>query len=69
LSDAITLSDAHPREREKMLFLRKNLIHTAVEKSPFKNILVNVHYDLEMKGVDANEFKIPLKKKIYSKHE
>ena len=46
LKDAETLEDAHPRERDKMLFLRKNLKHVTEEKSPFKNVSVNVHYDL-----------------------
>ena len=61
LSDADTLTHAHPREREKMLLLRKNLKSTSVEKSPFKGISVNVHYDLEIAGANASEFKIPLK--------
>lgn len=63
LSDADTLLHAHPREREKMLLLRKNLRTTSMEKSPFKDISVLVHYDLEIPGVNVNEFKIPLKKK------
>ena len=63
LSDADTLLHAHPREREKMLLLRKNLRTTSMEKSPFKDISVMVHYDLEIPGVNVNEFKIPLKKK------
>lgn len=58
LSDAVTLEEAHPREREKMLFLRKNLLHTAMEKSPFKNVSVNVHYDLLVQSADPSEFKI-----------
>ena len=63
LSDADTLLHAHPREREKMLLLRKNLRTTSMEKSPFKDISVMVHYDLEIPGVSVTEFKIPLKKK------
>jgi hypothetical protein len=58
LEDAITLKDAHPREREKMLFLRKNLVYLTQERSPFKNITVDVNYDLVVKGADKNEFKI-----------
>lgn len=61
LSDAVTLTQAHPREREKMLLLRKNLRSTSVEKSPFKDISVLVHYDLEIPGVNISEFKIPMK--------
>jgi hypothetical protein len=63
LKDAVTLEDAHPREREKMLYLRKHLQSMAVEKSPFKSIEVNVHYDLIVEGADKTEFKIPLKAK------
>jgi hypothetical protein len=64
LKDALTLEEAHPRERDKMLFLRQHLQHTAKEKSPFKNIAVNVHYDLLIKGADKSEFKIPRKERI-----
>lgn len=63
LSDADTLEHAHPREREKMLQLRKNLNSVSVEKSPFKEMYVKVHYALEIKGADKREFKIPLKPK------
>jgi hypothetical protein len=63
LSDADSLEHAHPREREKMLYLRKNLTSVSEERSPFKDIGVTVHYDLAMKGVDQKEFKIPLKPK------
>ncbi len=58
LEDVATLKDAHPRERDKMLFLRKNLKCVVPEKSPFKNLYVNVHYDLEISSADRNEFKI-----------
>jgi len=61
LSDADTLESAHPREREKMLYLRKHLRSVSMEKSPFKDIAVNVHYDLEIAGADIKEFHIPLK--------
>ncbi len=63
LSDADTLTHAHPREREKMLLLRKNLRSTSIEKSPFKNISVKVHYDLYIENANTSEFKIPLKVK------
>lgn len=58
LEDAHTLNNAHPREREKILWLRQNLSGINNEKSPFKNFAVNVQYKLEMKGVNKNEFKI-----------
>ncbi len=58
LEDAVTLKDAHPREREKMLFLRDNLNYTTEERSPFKNLAVTVHYDLLVKGAQTGEFKI-----------
>ncbi len=64
LEDAITLKDAHPKEREKMLYLRNNLQCVIKEKSPFKNIEVNVHYDLLIASANKEEFKIkqPAKK-------
>lgn len=57
--DLGTLGDAHLREREKILFLRKNLQCVINEKSIFKNIRVNVHYDLKIKSADLKEFKLP----------
>ena len=60
LSDADTLTHANPKERERMLEMRKNLKSTHIEKSPFKELWVKVHYDLEIKGVNTLEFKIPL---------
>lgn len=63
LPDAVSLANAHPREREKMLQLRKNLRSVSMERSPFKNISVKVHYDLQIAGADSSEFKIPLKVK------
>jgi len=58
LDDAVHLSKAHPREREKMLYLRSNLNTVLTEKSPFKNINVNVRYKLTIASADVNEFKI-----------
>jgi hypothetical protein len=58
LSDPQTLSSAHPREREKMLWLRHNLECINEEKSPFKNICVKVHYELKLKNISPYEFKI-----------
>jgi hypothetical protein len=56
--DAINLPECHPREREKIFFLRKNPIHVAEEKSPFKNKLVKIHYALKIDSADPNEFKL-----------
>ena len=53
-----TLSDAHVREREKIMFLRKNLNCVVKEKSIFKNMYVNVHYELEVTSARENEFKL-----------
>lgn len=61
LPDADTLLHAHPKERDKMLALRKNLNTVSNERSPFKNISVKVHYELEIKSANKAEFKIPLK--------
>ncbi len=58
LEDAKDLNHAHPREREKMLFLRKNLQCITQEKSPFKNMYVTVHYDLKISSANVMEFKI-----------
>lgn len=60
LDDVDNLKNAHGRERDKMLFLRKNLKCIVQEKSPFKNLQINVHYDLEVKSANVDEFKIPL---------
>jgi hypothetical protein len=56
--DAINLSYAHPREREKILYLRQHPEHVAQEKSPFKNRLVNVHYALKIASANPTEFKL-----------
>ena len=58
------LRDAHLREKEKIMFLRKNLDCIINEKSIFKNIRVNVHYDLKIKSADINEFKLKLSKQL-----
>lgn len=61
LKDTVNLPLAHPREREKIFFLRKNLNYVGREKSPFKNIYINVHYDLMIKSANKDEFKIPIR--------
>ena len=56
--DAINLPECHPREREKIFYLRQHLKHVAEEKSPFKNQMIKIHYDLEIGNTDKNEFKL-----------
>lgn len=56
--DLSYLKDAHAREREKILFLRRHLQQTVNEKSIFKNVHVNVHYDLKIPSANPNEFKL-----------
>lgn len=59
--DMFLLSATHPRERDKILFLRNNPEHMAVEKSPFKNHHTNIHYALALHNVDPKEFQIDYK--------
>jgi hypothetical protein len=47
-----------PRIRDKMIYLRKNPICVVREKSPFKNQIINVHYDLEIESANLDEFKL-----------
>lgn len=56
--DMTNLSLTHPRERDKIMFLRNNLKHIAKEKSPFKNSYTNIHYALKLNNVDTKEFQI-----------
>lgn len=56
--DVINLTMAHPREREKILYLRENPEHLAKEKSPFKNHFVNIQYALTIPSANSDEFKI-----------
>lgn len=59
LEDVAELSRSHPRERQKMLYLRQNTTSIIPETSPFKkNISVNVHYHLSLSNVGGNEFKL-----------
>ncbi len=58
LPDVEELKNAHPRERDKMFYLRKNPQCLVKEKSPFKNLYVNVYYDLHIASANKNEFKI-----------
>jgi hypothetical protein len=52
------LAATHPREREKIIYLRENLEHIAKEKSPFKDYYTNIHYALTLHNVDPKEFQI-----------
>ncbi len=61
LEDVTTLKDAHPREREKMLYLRANPTCVIKEKSPFKNAYVDVHYDIQIRSARKEEFKLGVK--------
>ena len=65
--DLPNLENAHLREKEKILALRKNLQCIVNEKSIFKNVHINIHYDLQISSADINEFKLGLKqeKEIY----
>ena len=63
--DLPELRDAHKREREKILFLRRNLQCVVNEKSIFKNLHINVHYDLKIKSADIDEFKLGRKNPSY----
>lgn len=56
--DMMNLSITHPREREKIMFLRNNLEHIAREKSPFKSQYTNIHYALRLNNINAQEFQI-----------
>lgn len=56
--DMFNLSTTHPREREKILYLRNNPEHIAQEKSPFKDFYINIHYALKLENVDPNEYHI-----------
>ncbi len=47
-----------PRVRSKMIYLRENPICVIREKSPFKNMYVDVHYEMDIKSANTEEFKI-----------
>ncbi|MCE2972988.1 MAG: hypothetical protein LW852_06035 [Sediminibacterium sp.] len=52
------LSTTHPREKEKIVFLRDNPVHISKEKSPFKESYINIHYNLKLQIDDPKEFHI-----------
>lgn len=59
LADPLTLTNAHPRERNKMFWMRENLSSVHEEKSPFKSVSVKVYYQLKIDGIKENEFNVP----------
>lgn len=56
--DMENLSITHPREREKIMFLRNNPMHIANEVSPFKNREIRIHYSLLLPNVNVKEYQI-----------
>jgi hypothetical protein len=58
LDDALALRNACPHEREKMMQLRESPRITVTEKAPFKDVTVDVHYDLLIKSANPLEFKL-----------
>ncbi|MBA4304490.1 MAG: hypothetical protein C0424_09730 [Sphingobacteriaceae bacterium] len=60
LEDAQTITQADPQEQQRIFDIRKNLNQVYTEMSPLRNVEVNIHYNLEIKGVDVNEFKLAL---------
>jgi hypothetical protein len=58
LEDVNDLSNAHPREKQKITFLRENPSVTLTEKSPFKDIPFNIYYNLNLLSANNREFKI-----------
>jgi hypothetical protein len=61
LEDVNVLPAAHGRERDKVMYLRNNPTCVVQEKSPFKNININVHYDLNIPSARVDEFKLTSK--------
>lgn len=61
LEDALTVSQADPNEQQRIFDIRKNLKQVYTEMSPIRNVEVNIHYDLEIKGLKPNEFKLALR--------
>ena len=56
--DLINLSSAHPREKEKIFYLRAHPEHLSREKSPFKNHYINIHYALKLSLINKSEFNV-----------
>ncbi len=56
--DLINLSSAHPREKEKIFYLRAHPEHLSREKSPFKNHYINIQYALKLPPINKDEFNV-----------
>ena len=56
LEDTINLPAAQPREKNKIRLLRENPKLVGQEKSPFKNLLLDVHYNLKLGNANPLEF-------------
>lgn len=56
LDDAQTITQADEIERERIFHLRTHLNQVYTEKSPIRNLDVEIHYDLALKNVRAGEF-------------
>lgn len=58
LEDALTITQAEHSEQERIFNIRKNLKQVYTEVSPIRNIEVSIHYDLEIKNIKPDEFKL-----------
>jgi hypothetical protein len=58
--DSINMPITYPRQKQKIKFLRQHLQHEELEKTPFKNEMIKVHYDLKLTDVNTKQYKIPL---------
>jgi hypothetical protein len=56
--DLINLSSAHPREKEKIFYLRAHPEHMAREKSPFKNHYISIQYALKLSNANPDDCKV-----------
>jgi hypothetical protein len=58
LEDAQEISQADPLEQERIRNLRNQLHQTYVEKSPIRNMEVEIQYDLQLHHINPAEFKL-----------
>lgn len=58
LEDCNTLDQADPFEKDRILELREKPNQIVVEKAPIRNIEFTIHYDLEIKNINPNEYKL-----------
>ena len=67
--DVINLPYGHPREKEKIFYLREHPNHIAEEQSPFKDQIIKIHYALKIANILPNEFKLKVNicKKTFEK--